>query len=98
MLPIRVTGSASRQVQEAVEWWSANRTTAPLAFRDDLQQAFELISRQPEIGASATNVAVQDVRRVFLGRVRYFLYYRVQPGQIEILALWHSSRGQAPEI
>ncbi len=98
MLPIRVTGSALLQIQEAADWWLANRTSAPLAFRDDLRQAFELISQQPGIGAAAANVELQGVRRVFLGRVRYFLYYRVRPDQVEILALWHSNRGQEPEF
>ena len=98
MLPIRVTESASLQVEEAQQWWSANRTSAPQAFRVDLQQAFDLISQRPSIGTPATNVALPDVRRVYLVRVRYFLYYRVQPDQVEILALWHGNRGQNPEI
>ena len=98
MLPIKVTRSASLQVQEAANWWVANRNSAPQAFRDDLQQAFDLISQQTGIGAAATNVALQGVRRVYLDRVRYFVYYRVKPDQIEILALWHGSRGQDPEF
>ena len=103
MLPIRVTGSASLQIQEAAVWWAANRTSAPLAFRDDLRQAFGLISQQPGIGAAAENVALQNVRRVYLARVRYFLYYRVRPEptdgeQVEILALWHSNRGEGPNL
>ena len=98
MLPVRVVTSASLQIQEAADWWLANRASAPLAFRDDLQQAFELISLQPEIGPAATNVSIQDVRRVYLGRVRYFLYYRAQSNLIEVLALWHSNRGQDPQL
>ena len=98
MLPIRATESASRQVYEAAEWWAVNRPSAPQAFRDDLQQAFDLISRQPSIGAVATNVALRDVRRVYLGRIRYFLYYRVKPDQVEILALWHGNREPNPEL
>ena len=98
MLPVRVVASASLQIQEASDWWSANRDSAPLAFRDDLQQAFELISQQPRIGASATNVSLRGVRRVYLDRIRYFLYYRARPNQIEVLALWHSNRGQDPQL
>lgn len=98
MLPIRVVRSAFLQIEEAASWWSDNRSAAPLAFRDDLQQAFNLISEQPNIGAVATNVVLNGVRRVYLDRIRYFLYYRVQPGQVEILALWHSNRGQEPSL
>ncbi|MCH7842038.1 MAG: hypothetical protein IID01_04650 [Chloroflexi bacterium] len=56
------------------------------------------MSQQPGIGTAATNVALQGVRRVYLGRIRYFLYYRTRPDQVEILALWHSNRGQDPEF
>ena len=98
MLPIKLTGSASLQIREAADWWLANRNAAPRAFRDDLQQAFDLISQHPGIGAVATNAALQGVRRVYLGRVRYFIYYRVRPDRVEILALWHSNHGQDPAL
>ena len=98
MLPIRAVSSASSQIEEAADWWLANRSSAASAFRDDLQQAFELISQQPGIGAAATNVGFQGVRRVFLGRLGYFLYYRTGPTHIEVLALWHASRGANPKI
>jgi len=96
-MPIKIVGRAALQIEEAASWWLANRTAASTAFRDDLEQAFSLISKQPSIGAAATNSALTEVRRVFLGRIRYFLYYRVQPDQVEILALWHSNRGPEPE-
>ena len=98
MLPIRVTPSASLQIQEAADWWVANRSSAPRSFRDDLRQAFDLISYQPGIGATAANIVLQGVQRVYLERLRYFLYYRVRPDRVEILALWHSNRGEAPQL
>lgn len=33
-----------------------------------------------------------------LSRIRQFLYYRVRGEQIEILALWHLSRGEDPGL
>ena len=77
MMPIKVVGRADLQIEEAVFWWLANRTAAPTAFRDDLEQALSLISEQPSIGAAATNSVLIGVTRVFLERIRYFLYYRV---------------------
>jgi plasmid stabilization system protein ParE len=38
------------------------------------------------------------VRRVHLSRVRYHLYYRARPSRIEVLALWHTSRGKGPAL
>ena len=74
MMPIKVVGRAALQIEEAASWWLANRTATPTAFRDDLEQAFGLISEQLSIGAAATNSALTGVSRVFLGRIRYFLY------------------------
>jgi plasmid stabilization system protein ParE len=98
VLAIRVVASASLQIEEAANWWTTNPTSAPLVFVEDLRQAFDLISQQPEIGAATTNVSLVGVRRVYLARLRYFLYYRVQPSHVEILALWYTSRGTGPEV
>ena len=45
------------------------------------------------------NARLTGVRRVHLARVHYHLYYRVtaEPA-IEVLALWHTSRGASPEL
>ena len=98
MLPIKVTRIADAHIQKAAKWWLANREKAPEAFKEELQRGFALISHQPEVGAKATNVKLQNVRRIHLSRVRYFLYYRVQAGSVEVLALWHSSRLKGPNL
>ncbi len=38
------------------------------------------------------------VRRLFLGRIRYYIYYRVTVESIDVLALWHASRGKQPAL
>lgn len=60
----------------------------------------ELIQAQPGIGATAANVRLQGVRRVYLSRIRYHLYYQVtsSPPQLELLAFWHASRGTEPDL
>jgi plasmid stabilization system protein ParE len=98
MLPIKITPVADAHIQKAASWWLANRDKAPQAFREELQRGFALISQQPEAGASATNVKLKDVRRIHPSRIRYFLYYRVKEGRVEVLALWHSSRLKGPRL
>jgi len=99
-LPIHVVNSAARAITDAAEWWAANRTKAPEAFSEELKRAFQLIAAHPRLGARALNVKLHDVRRVHLARVHYHLYYRVvnDPPSIEVLALWHTSRGDAPPL
>ena len=50
-------------------------------------------------GARATNSKLEGVRRVHLARVHYHLYYRTtHEPVIEVLALWHTSRGTPPDL
>ncbi len=98
-LPVRIVSSAARSIAMAAEWWAANRPKAPDAFVTEFERALQLIASQPAIGARATNVKLAGVRRVHLARVHYHLYYRVtsEPA-VEILTLWHTSRGTSPEL
>ncbi len=99
-LPIRVVRSAADQITEVAAWWDANRPKAPGVFRQEIERALELVSVQPRIGAKAGNVGLAGVRRIHLSRIHYYLYYRVKesPKIVEILALWHTSRGSGPEL
>ncbi len=98
-LEIVVSALAAEQIRAAAEWWHLNRPRAPNAIREDLDRVSSLVAIQPDLGARARNVALPDVRRVHLARIRYDLYYRiVEPRRLEILAFWHSSRGSLPPI
>lgn len=98
-LQVHIVSSAARAIAEAAEWWAANRLKAPDAFVIEFERALQVISSQPAIGARATNVKLGGVRRVHLSRIHYHLYYRVtsEPA-IEVLALWHTSRGTYPNL
>ena len=100
-LPVVASPLAAEQIRVAEEWWRVNRSKAPDALRNDLEKASALLAIQPGIGARALNATLPGVRRVHLSRVRYDSYYRVieEPiKRVEILALWHSSRGTDPPV
>lgn len=88
------------QITKASAWWDANRPKAPGAFREEIERALELVSAQPQIGARTGNVKLTGVRRIHLSRIHYYIYYRVKetPESVEILALWHASRGSGPQL
>ncbi len=98
--PIKVVPRTAREIAEAGNWWQANRPAAPTAFEDELRRAFALISQYPSVGAQALNANLTGVRRIYLSRIRYHLYYRVRsaPEPVEVLALWHASRGSDPGV
>lgn len=93
-----ITAKAAAEIEQVAEWWNANRPAAPGAVREELARAFALVASQPRIGAVARNARLGGVRRVHLGRIRYHMYYRVTGRSVEVLALWHASRGSGPEL
>lgn len=97
---IELTPRAAWEINEASDWWDANRPKAPDAFREELQKGFDLIGNQPNVGPWAQNVKLARVRRIHLSRIRYHLYYRFSPssGVVTVLALWHTSRGSGPGL
>jgi ParE toxin of type II toxin-antitoxin system, parDE len=100
-LSIVFTRRAATHVEEAGRWWRNNRTKAPDALREELDNALQLIASQPEVGATARNIKLAGVRRILLRRVNCHLYYRLVESprrSIEVVAFWHASRGQSPDL
>ena len=97
-LRIRVSAQALTQIEEAADWWAKNRPAAPGAIRQDLAEMLAILVLQPGVGMPTRRGRVRGLRRVTLERVRYYLYYRVADGALEVLAFWHTSRGRAPRI
>ena len=99
-LQVEVSALASGQIREAEAWWRVHRTKAPNAIREELERASGLLAVQPNIGTRARNVTLVGVRRLYLARIRYDVYYRVTDvaRQLGIVAFWHTSRGSKPPI
>jgi len=97
-LRIEVTDDARTQIAAAVAWWTQNRPDAPGAILEDLDRTLGLLSVHPAMGARARGATLSGVRRVTLSRIRYYLYYRVVDDVLQVLALWHMSRGQGPSL
>lgn len=97
---LRVAKRAAVHIRAAADWWLDHRSKAPGAFDEDLGRAFDLISSFPSVGEAVPHSRLPGVRRIYLGRVRRHLYYVVseETETVEVLALWHSSRGQGPGL
>ncbi len=93
-----ITDVAQGHVVAAAAWWTKNRPAAPDAVVEDLDRVLGLLLAEPELGARARSTRLPDVRGVTLSRIRYHLYYRLVGDAIQVLALWHTSRGRGPEL
>jgi plasmid stabilization system protein ParE len=97
-LTVRIKPRAQRQIEAAAAWWAENRPAAPGAILADLEGALSLLAREPGIGTKVQLPAHDVVRRLYLRRVRYFIYYRVQGRVLEVISFWHERRGGSPGV
>lgn len=97
-LKVAISARAAAQVRRAAQWWSAHRPAAPDAIATDLRGALILLAEQPGIGARCLGSRTPEVRRLYLSRIRYFVYYRVSANTLQVLALWHESRQGQPTV
>jgi len=97
-LQLRVSRRAAREIERIVQWWAINRPAAPGAVRKELQNVLDLLLVQPDIGAAVEEASSPGVRRFHVERIRYWLYYRVRDNQLEVVSVWHSSRGSGPTV
>jgi plasmid stabilization system protein ParE len=98
VLTVEVTPRALAQLERAARWWSVHRPAAPGAIDADFEAATKLLALPPGVGARSTSVRYPGLRRLYLERVRYHVYYDIRPGKVVVLAFWHASRGQQPKL
>ena len=97
-LRVKISTRAADQIRKAAEWWAANRPAAPGAIGADFGEAVALLAEQPGIGAKYEGSRTPEVRRLFLSRVGYFIYYKAQNDSLHVLAFWHANREHQPAL
>ncbi len=95
---LKYSPQAAADIRAAVTWWRANRPAARGLLREELRRAVALLKAQPQLGGAALEVELGGVRRYHLTGSRYYLYYRLKDEQLEVLRLWHASRGSPPQL
>jgi plasmid stabilization system protein ParE len=97
---LRVSPRAAAQIRAGAQWWVKNRPKAPHAFEEEIARGFELARTLPSAGERVAHPDLERVHRIHLGRIHYYLYYHVSQDDesIDVLALWHTSRGTPPPL
>jgi plasmid stabilization system protein ParE len=90
--PLLISDSARRQIAEAQRVWRENRDQSPEAVEEELRATFERLLEAPAIGDLVPTRKRKFMRRIYLPRIDYDIYYLNSAPGIEILALWHASR------
>ena len=99
MKPLRLREQARKDTDAAATWYAAQGgVTLELAFVDTLEAAYEHIQRHPGIGCSRHAEYVIDLptplRFLRLKRCEHHLVYYIElPEHVEVILVWHASRG-----
>ena len=57
-----------------------------------------MLVEEPGIGTKIETARADFVRRLYLARIRYFVYYRVRSKFLDVIAFWHASRDVDPSL
>ena len=89
---------AAGEIAAAEAWWAENRRAAPDAIADELAKVGSLLQTSPEIGAPTHSTRLTELRRIFLDRVGYHIYYRVDSrrARVTVVTFWHARRRPPP--
>ena len=99
MTPRRVqfTETARVHVRAAITWWRENRLNTNI-LADEIEESVSLVSRLPGVGAKYDRSNVEGVRRLYLRRASYHVYYTYDAETVTIRGLWHARRDGAPPL
>ena len=97
---VDLSPQARAQIAAINLWWAENRPAAPTLVAAEFETAIQQLSASPESGRLHDGSKQVHVRKILMPRSRYHLYREVDPASrlVNILAVWHVSRGQEPAL
>ena len=96
-MKLRYLKRAQRQLDVVLEYLHENGGLA--SFRAVLRRKTDALKVTPYIGAPLPDTRTPGVRVAYL-ETKHVLYYRVneKAGFVEVLRVWHTSRGRKPKL
>ena len=84
------TKKCKKMLDTALTYIAADSPQQARIMEEQFYEKVSIIERMPEIGTPYKN----GIRKTSLGKFRrYNIYYREKENEIEILGVWHTSRG-----
>jgi len=85
------TKECRAMLKEAIKYISQTSPMQARIMRAQFEETIKMIQRMPRIGAAYK----KGMRRIKLGKFRYYIYYKETKTAIEILGIWHTSKGSS---
>lgn len=87
-LSIVLRPAAQEEFDEAVDWYEQQSAGLGVEFLNRVEEALDRISATPE----AYSIVFQEMRRIVVRKFPNLIYYRVEPEQIVVFAIFHNKR------
>ena len=87
-LPVVLRQEARDEFDDAFDWYEQQRPGLSMDLVAEVQGVFDRISATPKLFPQI----FKDVRRAVMLRFPYSIFYRIEPRQIVLLAVFHSKR------
>jgi plasmid stabilization system protein ParE len=87
-LPIVFRAEAQTEFDEAFDWYEQQRAGLGVDFLACVAEVLEHIGSLP----GAYEVVFESVQRAIVRKFPYLILYKVEPGQVVVLAVFHSKR------
>jgi plasmid stabilization system protein ParE len=91
ILPIVLRDEAQREFDDAFDWYDSQRAGLGSEFVAEVQKTFNRIATTPLVH----RVVIADIRKSFVRRFPFAVFYRAHPDRIEVIAVFHGSRDPA---
>jgi plasmid stabilization system protein ParE len=86
-----ITEECELMLREAAKWIKEN-SNYPTQAEKMIKRFYQIVNvleTFPEIGTPYQN----GMTKFPLGKFPYFIYYRIKESEIEVVGIWHTSRG-----
>ncbi len=90
-LPVILRRMAQAEFDDAADWYEGQRVGQGAAFTAAVRKVLMNIGARPESHPEVYD----DVREALVSRYPYAVYYRPGPGQVTVLAVFHTARDPA---
>lgn len=87
-LPVRLRRAAQSEFDEAADWYESHGPGLGMRFVAAVRQTLADVGDHPERWAEVW----PGVREAPVAKWPYFIYYKVHPGHVMVLAVFHAAR------
>jgi plasmid stabilization system protein ParE len=89
-LPVVLTPGAQTEFDQAADWYEQHAGLG-MAFTNAIRDTLNRIAAIPQMH----QIVYQDIRRGFVRRFPYSLFYRVDPDRVTVIGVFHNRRDPA---